>query len=150
MVSTTQDRAGAVTLHAMKKLVLLLLLGFGVVAAPAAASPTVRLTIVHTLRGCHVWNLGAKNLGATAKLTVKRGARIEIRANCPMDFVVTQVAGPKVALGAPRLYAGTTRTITFRKAGLYRLKVKNVQTPEERGLVTLGETNVPTLTIVVR
>ena len=150
MVSTMPAPAGRARLGAMKKLALLTLLCVGTVAAPAAASPTVRLTIVHTLRGCHVWTLGLKSLGPTAKLTVKRGTRLEIRPNCPMDFEFRQVGGPKLALGAVRTYAGTIRTIVFRKAGLYRLKVRNVQTPEERGLVTLGDTNELTLTIVVR
>jgi hypothetical protein len=40
--------------------------------------------------------------------------------------------------------------ILLRKAGVYRLRVTNVQTPEERGLVTLGEVNTLTLTVVVK
>ena len=45
---------------------------------------------------------------------------------------------------------GTSRTLVFRKAGVYRLTVTNVQTPEERGLTVLGETNTLTLTVVVK
>jgi len=41
-------------------------------------------------------------------------------------------------------------SIVFRKVGIYRLEVTNVQTPEERGLVTLGDTNTLTLTVVVK
>ena len=58
-----------------------------------------------------------------------------------MDFDLAQTKGPKLVLGDPRLYTGQSRTITFRKAGTYRLTAKNVQTPEERGLQTLGEPN---------
>jgi len=45
------------------------------------------------------------------------------------------------------------RTRSLRRAvrpGLYRLTATNVQTPEERGLTTLGETNTLTLTVVVK
>jgi hypothetical protein len=40
--------------------------------------------------------------------------------------------------------------LVFRKAGVYRLKVTNVQTPEDRGLVTLGATNTLALTVVAK
>jgi hypothetical protein len=40
--------------------------------------------------------------------------------------------------------------IVFRKPGVYRLTARNVQTPEERNLITLGETNTLTLTVVVK
>ena len=58
-----------------------------------------------------------------------------------MDFDLKQTAGPKLAIGGTRLYTGTTRTIVFRKVGLYKLVAKNVQTSDEVGLETLGEDN---------
>jgi len=67
-----------------------------------------------------------------------------------MDFDVAQVAGPRLGLGPPRLYAGTTRAIVFRKAGVYRLTAKNVQSSEQQGLQTLGPDNGLTLTVIVR
>ena len=67
-----------------------------------------------------------------------------------MDFDVRQTKGARLALGDPRLYAGTSRTIVFPKAGVYRLTARNVQTPEERNLTVLGEPNTLTLTVVVR
>jgi hypothetical protein len=123
------------------------------VAAPAGAaavSPTVRLAIAHVVRHCHVWKTPTKTLGASTKITVKRGTRLVIRPDCPMDFDFRQTKGPKLALGNPRTFAGDSRVIVFRKAGVYRLTASNVQTPEERGLVTLGETNRLTLTVVVK
>jgi hypothetical protein len=128
-------------------LVVLLML-----AAPgtAAASPTVRLAIRHVVQHCHVWRTSTKTLGASAKLTLKRGTRLIIRADCPMDFDFVQKGGPKLALGNARTFAGSGRVIVFRKAGVYRLQAKNVQTPEERGLVTLGDTNTLFLTVVVK
>jgi uncharacterized membrane protein YdfJ with MMPL/SSD domain len=123
-----------------------------VLAAPttAAASPTVRLAIAHVVQHCHVWRTPKKVLGASAKLTVKPGTRLVIRADCPMDFDYVQTAGPRLALGNPRTFAGDARLLVFRKAGVYRLRVTNVQTPEDRGLVTLGATNTLTLTVVAK
>jgi hypothetical protein len=122
------------------------------VAAPAgaaAASPTVRLVITHVVSHCHVWSTATKILGATARISVRRGTRLVIRSDCPMDFDFAQTRGPRLDLGDPRTYAGTTRVIVFRKLGFYRLTATNVQTPEERGLVTLGDPNTLVLTVVV-
>jgi hypothetical protein len=129
------------------------LLGLALLAAPlgtaAAASPTVRLSILHTVHGCHVW-MSTKVLGPVTTLRVKPGTRVEIRPDCPMDFDFAQVAGPRVALGDARTVRGNSRTFVFRKRGVYRFTVTNVQTPEEVGLQTLGPANVLTLTVVVR
>ena len=122
----------------------------GAPAGGAAASPTVRLAIAHVVSHCHVWKSSTKLLGASTKIAVKRGTKVVIRSDCPMDFDFAQTKGPSLSLGNARTYAGTARTIVFRKAGVYRLTVTNVQTPEERGLVTLGATNTLTLTVVVR
>jgi hypothetical protein len=129
------------------------LLGLTLLAAPlgtaAAASPTVRLSILHTVHGCHVW-MSTKVLGPTTTLRVTPGTRVQIRPNCPMDFDFAQTAGPAVALGDPRTVRGSSRTFVFRKRGVYRFTATNVQTPEEVGLQTLGPTNALTLTVVVR
>lgn len=122
-------------------------------AAPtggAAAPKTVSLTIAHVVAHCHVWKTTKSILGPTLKITVRRGTRVVIRPDCPMDFDFAQTKGPKLALGDPRTYAGSARTITFRSVGVYRLTVKNVQTPEERGLSVLGGANTLTLTVVVK
>ena len=136
----------------MKKLALLLIVAAVVVITPAAAaSPTVRMTIVHFVQGCHVW--GTKDgqpLGPKRTITLKLGAKLVIRDNCPMTFDFSQVAGPKLKLGNPRTYPGTTRTFIFRKAGLYRLKAKNVETSDDQGLETLGPDNVLVLTVRVK
>lgn len=111
---------------------------------------TVSLSIVHVVRGCHEWSLGSRQLGPAARIDVKVGTRLKLRVDCPMDFDLTQVAGPKLALGNPRLYTGSTRVIVFRKAGVYKLVARNVQTSDEAGLETLGEDNIPRLTVRVR
>jgi hypothetical protein len=131
----------------MRKLLLVVLAAAGLAVGPATASPTVRLEILHFVRGCHVWSSNHK---AVARLVVHRGTRLAIRPSCPMDFDFRQVAGPKLAFGRPRVYAGTTRTVVFRTRGVYRLVAKNVQSSEEMGLQTLGEDNRLTLTVVVK
>jgi uncharacterized membrane protein YdfJ with MMPL/SSD domain len=120
------------------------------VPATAAASPTIRLAIAHVVQHCHVWRTSSKLLGASARLNVKPGTRLVIRSDCPMDFDFVQTRGPKLALGSHRTFAGESRVIVFRKRGVYRLRATNIQTPEERGLSTLGETNTLTLTVVVK
>jgi len=136
----------------MRKLALCLAVGVALVVIPtAAASPTVRLTLIHVMRGCHVWGTAdSRPLGATRTIELKRGGRIAIRVSCPMAFDVTQLAGPKLAGGLGRWESGTAHTLVFVKRGLYRLKAVNVQTSEEMGLQTLGPDATPLLTVRVR
>ena len=135
----------------MRKLAVIVILAAVAALAPAAvASPTVRMTIVHFMRGCHVWGTNdGRPLGRTRRISLTRGSKLVIRDNCPMSFDFRQVAGPKLALGNPRTYPGTTRTIVFRKAGLYRFKAVNVETSEQMGLQTLGPDNTLVLTVRV-
>ena len=136
----------------MRKLALLVTIAAGFVLVPAAlASPTVRLTLIHVMRGCHVWgNADSQPLGAVDTVDLKRGSRIEIRVSCPMAFDVKQVTGPKLALGNPRWQTGTTHTVVFKKVGVYKLKAFNVQTSKEMNLETLGPDNTPVLIVRVR
>ena len=138
----------------MRRLVLAIAVLTAVAALPvggaAAVSPAFRLTIVHTVSGCHIWKLGTKSLGASTKIVVAPGAQLKIRPNCPMDFDFVQVSGPRLALGPRRTYAGTVRTIVFRGPGVYKLTVTNVQSSVEKGLETLGPDNALSLTVVVR
>jgi hypothetical protein len=119
------------------------------IGVAAAASPIVRLSIVHTVHGCHVW-VSNKVLGPSVAITVRRGTRLVIRPTCPMDFDVAQVRGPRLKRGNPRIARGSSRVITFTRSGVYRLTAKNVQTSTDVGLQTLGPDNVLVLTIVVR
>lgn len=137
----------------MRRLLLGLAVGLAAIAVPTAtaASPTVRLALLHVMRGCHVWaTADSRPFGPQHTITVKRGTTLEIRINCPMSFDFTQLAGPKLALGNPRTYPGTLRKITFAKLGVYKLKATNVETPEQLGLETLGPTYTPVLTVRVR
>jgi hypothetical protein len=151
--SVSASLAGMTGVPRLRPLVLASLVGLLLVGAPlgtaAAASPTVRLSILHTVHGCHVW-MTTKIVGASAKLSVRPGTRVVVRPLCPMDFDFVQQSGPRLALGNPRTLRGQTRTIGFTRRGVYRLVVRSVQTPAEVGLQTLGPTNVLRLTVVVR
>jgi hypothetical protein len=120
------------------------------VGGAMAASPTLRMDIVHVVRGCHVWSTAKGQAGPAAKVTLKPGTRLQIRVSCPMDFDFRQIAGPKLFLGDPRTHTGTVRTIVFKKAGVYRLTATNVQSSTEMGLQTLDADNTLRLTVVVR
>ena len=154
VVSPGQLLARSLDTESMKRFVLVLLAGLALGVAPGgaavAASPTLRAAIVHTLRGCHVWSFAGKPAVPDAVVTVARGTRLSIRISCPMDFDVVQVRGPALALGPSRFYAGTTRTVLFRRPGTYRLRARNVQSSEQARLQTFGPDNVPTLSVVVR
>ena len=136
----------------MRKLALIVLLTAVAGLTPAAAaSPTVRMTIMHVVQGCHVWGTNdSQPLGAKRKISLARGSKLVIRDNCMMTFDFSQVAGPKLNLGHPLTYPGTTRTIVFRKAGLYRLKATSTETSQQMGLQTLGPDNTLVLTVRVR
>jgi hypothetical protein len=136
----------------VRRFLLCFVLAAAAAGAPTAlASPTVRLTLVHVMEGCHMWGKADSTpVAANYTIRVKRGQKVEIRVSCPMDFDLAQVAGPKVALGPdPRWRTGTTHTLVFRKKGVYRFTATNVQSPEERGLETMGPTAIPVLTIRV-
>lgn len=136
----------------MRRVLVVVAVGLFLSAPSAGAvpgAPTLALSIVHVVRGCHVWMLGSRELGPTPVLKTKPGARIKLRVSCPMSFDVVQTAGPKLVLGNRRFVAGTTRTIVFAKAGVYRLVARNVETSEEMGLQTLGSDNVLRLTVRV-
>ena len=116
----------------------------------AAASATVRLTIVHVVQGCHNWgDVNGQPLGPSRTLKVKRGTKVTIRINCPMSFEFVQLAGPRLPLGASLTHAGTVRTLVFAKRGVYKLRATNVESSEQMGLATLGPDNVLVLTVRV-
>ena len=120
----------------------------GAVFAVATPSKTVQLAIVHTVSGCHIWQT-AHSHGPAVALKLTPGDKITLRISCPMDFQLVQVKGPRVVLGDPTLHTGTQRTIVFRKAGVYVLQARNIQSSADMGLQTLGPDNALRLTVTV-
>jgi len=135
----------------MRRLAFLAVVAAGLVVPTAAASPTVRLAIVHVVRGCHVWaTADSRPLGATRTVDVARGTRLVIRISCPMAFDVVQLSGPTLALGERPWQSGTSHVLVLAKKGVYRLRATNLQSSAEMGLQTLGRDATPLLTVRVR
>ena len=116
--------------------------------AMVAPVKTVQLSIIHTFRGCHIWQT-SHDLGPKGVLTLQRGSRIVFRVNCPMDFRLVQVRGPAVALGDHVFHTGTQRTIAFPRRGTYVFTATNLQSSVDMGLQTLGADNTLRLTVRV-
>lgn len=113
-----------------------------------AGSKTVRLTIVHQLRGCHDWTDG-KRTAAGVKLIVKPGTRLTI-LNADLDtHKLVQLAGPKLRLGPP-LRMNASFTLRFLKPGVYRFMTEKVETRQAMEVKTVGPDHVLGLTVVVR
>jgi hypothetical protein len=132
----------------MRRALLVATTAFWLAATPSLASPTVRMEIVHYFQGCHVWSRSSV-IGPSAKVTISHGTKLMIRVSCPMDFDVTQTAGPALRLGIRRLYAGTTTAIVFQRKGVYKLIAKNLKSSADAGLQTLGSDNTLSLTVRV-
>jgi hypothetical protein len=116
--------------------------------ALGAPSKTVRLAIIHTVHGCHAWQ-STRSLGAATTVKLPVGGRLVLRVNCPMDFDLSQVSGPRLALGDRTFHTGTTRTIAFPRRGTYVLRAVNLQTSDDLGLETLGADEALRLTVRV-
>lgn len=116
--------------------------------AIAAPAKTVQLSIVHAVRGCHIWQ-ATRGSGPTMVVKLARGGRIQVRVSCPMDFRLVKLRGPAVAIGDPTFHTGTSRTLRFPRRGTYVFSATNLQSSEQMGLQTLGPDNVLKLTVVV-
>ena len=116
--------------------------------ALGAPSKTVRLAIVHTVHGCHAWQ-STRSLGPATTIRLAVGDRLVLRVNCPMDFDLTQVRGPRLTLGERTFQTGTTRTILFPRRGTYVLRAVNLQSSAQLGLETLGSDEALVLTVRV-
>ena len=136
---------------AMKRALVCIAIGLGLAAAPVAvASPTLRLSIVHVLHGCHAWGTSdSQPLGPARTVTIQRGGKLTIRVNCPMSFSVAQLAGPTIGVSA-LWQPGTSQLLTFAKRGVYRFQATSTTSSEAMGLQTLGPDNVLVLTVRVR
>lgn len=135
----------------MRRLLLCVAIGVGLAVVPStAASPTVRLAIIHVLHGCHVWGTSdSQSLGPTRTVTIQRGGKLSIRINCTMSFNVVQLAGPKVL--PPSVWQpGTSHVLAFARSGVYRFRATSTMSSEELGLQTFGPDNVLALKVRVR
>ena len=145
----------------MKKL-LLALTGFGVggllalapaVAVPstghAAAAKKANVTIVHVMRGCHVWFYRNSQ---TPRLTLKLqvGGTLSITNTDAMPHKLIKTSGPAVRfVGKPAMnHMSASVKVVFRHAGVYRFVTKAGEDYPGMDMKTIGEDNH--LRLVVR
>ena len=142
-------------LRSMKRLALVLLAAFALIAG-AGGRRSRGLAVAADRDRPHparLPRLGDRGQAAWARpppssSRAARGWRSGSRARWTSSS--RRSAGRPLALGASTFQAGTTRYVVFRRPGTYKLRARNLQTPEEAGLQTLGADNTPILTIVAR
>jgi hypothetical protein len=92
----------------------------------SASAASVKLTIRHVTRGCHVWAHG-KMTGSMMRLHVRVGQRLSILDQDVDPHQMLELAGPtRLHLGGPTMMNHGT-AISFMKKGVYRLGTKTVE-----------------------
>ena len=81
---------------------------------------SAKVTIVHVIRGCHVWSNGVKQ-AAGAKVFLDRGGKLTLMNHDVDLHKLVRLAGPKAALGG-YVMMGHQKTVTFTRAGTYKLR----------------------------
>jgi len=115
-------------------------------AAPAAR----KLTIQHVQRGCHVWSNGTTT-AAMMRLQLKHGQRLSI-LNMDVDaHQMLQFAGPAHLRAGSPMMMNHSVTLSFPKAGVYRLGTKTVEMPGRMSMdvKTIGPDNNLRLVVTV-
>lgn len=89
---------------------------------------SVKLSIQHVQRGCHVWAHGTMT-GAMMRLHLKLGQRLSVLDQDVDPHQMLEFAGPiRLHMGGPMMMNHGT-TIAFSKKGVYRLGTKTVEMP---------------------
>jgi plastocyanin len=120
-------------------------------AAPASPQSATTLTIRHQVRGCHSWSVNGGAYRASQSISLAKGSTITVVDNDVMPHKLVEVSGPALTLArsANMSHPGAKTTVTFAKAGVYRLTTH----PGEdymKGVNTVGADNVLRLTVTVR
>ena len=133
-------------------LVALLALGAVVAASALAALPQhASVTIRHQMMGCHAWSVGSGPYTAHAATKLSAGGSITFTDNDVMSHQLIKKSGAAVVFSGSHTmgHMGSTLKVTFPHAGTYHFTTK----PGEdymKGVKTMGEDNVLTLTVTVR
>lgn len=116
-------------------------------AAPSAAG-NASFMIIHVRKGCHVWVAG-RTASPTSKVTLARGGTISFLNRDTDGQRLVELAGP-AKLRLPALGRNSRATVTFPKAGVYKLGTKIFEVKGMPELETVGPDNVLRMTVVVR
>jgi hypothetical protein len=114
----------------------------------AAGAATKQVSIVHVVKGCHVWSAGTqKSAGMT--VTLNHGGSLTV-VNQDLDMHrLVQFAGPKVASG-PFMMMNQRVVLRFPKTGVYRFHTKVADMRGMPEAETMGPDNVLVLTVRAR
>jgi len=123
-----------------------------VVTAAAPAAGTATVTISHETRGCHMWQLGARNPKATLSVTVKAGTALRFVNNDVMPHRLVQQAGPKLTLAHANMnHMSAGMSVKLAHKGVYRFTTKPGEDyPAMSSMKTVGEDYVLHLTVHVK
>lgn len=136
---------GVVTVHAQSGHYRLNLAPNALSVASLAA--TTNLDIQHVQNGCHVWSKGGLQ-ASFLRLSLTRGARLQVLNRDLVPHQLVQLAGPNLALQG-HLMIRKTQLITFKQPGVYRFKDRVVEMGPKMNVETNGPENTLHLTVFV-
>jgi plastocyanin len=129
-------------------------IALGAIVATTAFAATPRhttITIHHQVKGCHAWALGSGAYAAHVDAKLAVGGTITFTDNDVMSHQLIKKSGPTVTYSGLHTmkHMGATLKLTFPHAGTYRFTTKAGE-DYMKGVKTIGEDNVLTLTVTVR
>ena len=129
-------------------------LALGAIVATTAFAATPRhaaITIRHEMKGCHSWALGHGAPVSHLATTLAAGGSITFTDNDVMSHQLIMKSGPAKVLAGVHVmsHIGATAKVTFPRAGTYRFTTKAGE-DYTKGIKTVGEDHILTLTVTVR
>jgi plastocyanin len=120
-------------------------------AAVAAAPRHSSVVIRHQMRHCHTWAAGTGAYAAHVDVTLATGGSITFTNNDVMSHRLIEKSGPAASYVGSRLlsHVGAKVKASFPRAGTYRFTTRAGE-DYMKGVMTMGEDNVLTLTVTVR
>ena len=116
----------------------------------SASLASIKLTIQHVQRGCHVWAHGTMT-GPMMRLHLRLGQHLSVLDQDVDPHQMLEFAGPmRLHMGGPMMTSHGT-TIVFTKKGVYHLGTKTVEMPGMGGMdvKTIGPDNKLRLVVTV-
>lgn len=120
----------------------------GAMSVASSSVGVTKLTIQHVQKGCHVLSDGSRQV-ASMRLSLKPGARVQLLDQDIDPHGLVQLAGPKLQIKG-HMMMGERQTITFKQAGVYRLKTRVIEMGKMVNVKTIGPDNTLRLTVSVK
>jgi plastocyanin len=144
MTRTTTIRAGALALAALAALAI-------TTAAPAHGVTTT-ITISHTMRGCHMWQVGSGQKHPSLSVTIKAGTALKFLNNDVMPHKLLQTSGAQLRFAHANMnHMSASTSVKFAKSGIYKFTTRAGEdyrwVPE---MHTMGKDYVLHLTVLVK